>query len=212
MSPIRPFVTGLILGMIALVGVLFVVPGSPPAAGKVEKVEYAPEEFGEKVCGGSTAGVPRCPSPPAGFQLKNPGIPSLARCRGACGPDCNPLDCAPGDNVCLRATACRVPNPASHVLCVENADRTQHRRCTYAVTECGSHPACVRHDQCFDNCVAFRPPAEVAECQNGCNVECVENWGAVSCAQWAIGQGDQPNTLRYTDPPIEGAVQNGPCS
>ncbi len=162
------------------------------------KVEFSSPECGENECCGSPASAPptepQCPSPPPGYRLRNPGIPSGALCRGACGVDCNPNACA------------AVPN---FVLCVGNA--TSHRNCHYPVTECGSHPACRTHDQCYDNCVAFLPPAEVANCQRGCDLQCLDEWPDLDCAAWALGNGPQPDRLRYTSPPVVGGLFPGPC-
>lgn len=159
------------------------------------KVELSPIECGEnECCAGSTD--PVCPPAPSGYLLRDPHIPSGSLCRGACGVDCDYTDACTEDIVGITR-------------CFGNA--TSHRWCTYSVTECGSHQACRTHDQCFDNCVAFLPPAEVANCQNGCNIQCIEDWNDLDCAAWATGHGPQPDRIRYVGPPSVGDLYDGPC-
>lgn len=163
------------------------------------KVEYTNIECGENECCGSPAPSLGCPMPPAGYRLRVPGIPSGASCRGACGVDCTPVSCTTD-----------VPN---YVLCVSNG--ASHRNCHYPVTECGSHICCRRHDQCYDNCAAFLPPDEVENCKRGCDNQCLVDPDCapqlLNCPLWAIGEGPQPDRLRYVSSPVVGGLFPGPC-
>lgn len=172
---------------------------SVQVASAVRRQELAPIECGENQCCGGIStppSEPQCPPAPSGYLVRNPGIPSGSLCRGACGIDCDYTDACTDDIIGITR-------------CFGNA--TSHRWCTYSVTECGSHQACRTHDQCFDNCVAFLPPSEVANCQNGCNIQCIEDWNDLDCAAWATGHGPQPDRLKYTFPPIVGDLYDGPC-
>jgi Domain of unknown function (DUF4157) len=149
---------------------------------------------------------PPCPSPPPGHELRNPGIPSRALCRGACGADCDP-------------DACRA-QPA-HVLCLSDPSGTCHRICTYAVLECGSHQACRDHDACYDRCAAAGEMdlcnlpclgGTVNPCHCRCDEGCCNVHGRVTCAQWSQGHGPQPDRLRFTDPPTDSGIRRGACS
>lgn len=147
---------------------------------------------------GGGGGTLQCPSPPSGYKLINPGIPSGSLCRGACGADCDP-------------DACTVQNPFT--VCV--ASGGQHRICTYTGSlRCGSHPGCVDHDSCYDNCAAN---GETNLCYLGglchcaCDALCIAEWGATNCSLWALGLGPKPNTLFFSNPPNAGPILNGLC-
>ncbi len=142
---------------------------------------------------------PPCPSPPPGHQLRNPGIPSRALCRGACGADCD-------------SDAC-VARP-SLILCLSSPSGQCHRTCTYAVLECGSHSACRIHDACYDACAAA---GEMDLCHQGggchcaCDADCIRAHGAINCGLWATGRGPQPDRLRFADLPTDSGVISGAC-
>ena len=142
---------------------------------------------------------PPCPQPPPGYELRVPPIASHSQCRGACGADCDP-------------DACRTIAPLT--LCVPAVTGNCHRTCIYVVTECGSHPACVSHDACYDDCAASGERDlchQGGVCHCACDVACILNYDTSRCVQWATGDGPQPNRIRYTDPPISSAAITGTC-
>jgi len=70
--------------------------------------------------------------------------PNGSRCRGACGADCPEGAALPGGG-----TNCEVT--LDHE-CLEGGLRQD-----WVLYRCGSHPACVMHDQCYDDCAAQHP-------------------------------------------------------
>lgn len=129
---------------------------------------------------------PQCPMPPPGGYLPvNPGIPSRALCRGACGPDC-PATCVagPGTSTCHEW---------------QTADCQWHAKvCNYTTRRCGSHAGCRVHDACYDACATRGWPAG---CRRGCDVACIRRWGVRRCNAWRRGLGPFDSTIEYANPP-----------
>lgn len=140
--------------------------------------------------------------------------PCGALCRGACGPDCTLNNCA------LSADyRCEVDENGS------NTGKISYLH----IYECGLHPACIKHDQCYDDCnQRFGCGTfQAAHCRHGgwlfqdelsddlyCDVHTVieENWSDVQ--GWVDGFGPHPLTqvFIYTDPKLayQDDLQNCP--
>ncbi|MBN1314705.1 MAG: hypothetical protein JXA42_04535 [Anaerolineales bacterium] len=83
--------------------------------------------------------------------------PCSARCRGACGADCEPNNC----------------KESKELRCVKHDDgRNTGMMVQYLIYDCGLHQGCIDHDNCYDQCNA----------QLGCNT-----WSAAVCRHaWTI--------------------------
>jgi outer membrane protein OmpA-like peptidoglycan-associated protein len=137
---------------------------------------------------------PPCPvgpgfGPGAAPLPRNPGIPSGAQCRGACGPDCPP-SCVPQAPVTRTVT-----DPAG---C--------RYLCTYDnVIDCGSHQGCRDHDDCYDRCAATSGETELChhggECHCACDIACLGTHGIGNCNRWR---------QLYSDPPIRSLIPSSP--
>lgn len=107
--------------------------------------------------------------------------PCKSLCRGACGADCTRRNC----------TVTR------EWRCVQAADGSGNtgRKEEWSVFNCGVHPGCVWHDQCFDDCNAAHPCGSwrAALCRHnphdGCDVTASETYGYLECVKWAHGWG-----------------------
>ncbi|MBS3813070.1 hypothetical protein KGY64_04520, partial [Candidatus Bipolaricaulota bacterium] len=102
--------------------------------------------------------------------MKDPGIPSGSKCRGACGPNC-PGTCTDADDVQLLL---RDPEePGSYFLL------------TYSgVKRCGTHEGCRWHDWCFDRCeeVYGESDSITGPCHAICNAS-AEYYGTVATTE-----------------------------
>lgn len=210
-SPVKTAVLGALIGIFVLPLAIFayerlVTPCMIEARAErsfvAKVIEFIyPVAF---ACGGGASGswdppnpfIPTCPEVPNGFQPRDPGLPSGALCRGACGPDCNGWSC--------------LPNPIyqPHTLCVQDAAGGVHRTCSYPYITCGSHPACVTHDNCYDGCATQPDPVT---CRRGCDLACTDTYGLELCTQWSQGLGPQPNSIRFSYPPVSWPLSPGPC-
>ncbi len=131
---------------------------------------------------------------PLAPDVKDPGIPSKALCRGACGYNC-PGFCKPlGDLQVIVPTA-----------------SGDYYICTYpAVIECGTHQGCRDHDNCYDCCAAsgFSTIGDI--CHLACDCGCLLTHGASNCPTWALGGGPFDGTLLFADPPFAVGPLPGP--
>ena len=151
----------------------------------------------------TTCKPPPCPDPPPGFQQEDPRIASGGLCRGACGADCD-------------SDACTVQAPL--VRCISDPTGSCHRTCIYTLQECGSHPGCVAHDDCYDRCAATlgemgfcNPITGANPCHCACDQDCASVYGYWTCGRWAFGHGPQPNRISFTGTPVDGGVIPGAC-
>ncbi len=135
--------------------------------------------FSAGICYGAQLPNP-CPLPPAGYQLRDPGINSGSLCRGACGADCHPSACRPHPDL---------------VLTVGDLT-TGVTTCTYKVVACGSHPGCVAHDNCYDGCAGR---TFEGLCKRNCDLQCKLDYNDADCIAWANGNGPQPNVIKFVD-------------
>ncbi len=152
-----------------------------------------------QACGGGRSGgsvqppaVPDCPLPPPGFKMEDPEILSGATCRGACGTNCTSPSC--------------VGSSVNYEYCIGTS--SAHRWCSYPYLMCGSHPFCVKHDNCYDHCVV-----RDETCYAACNAECAIDYPTRPdwCASWLMGGGPYTDTLKYVNFAVVGEVQSGPC-
>ncbi|MGB7001836.1 MAG: rhodanese-like domain-containing protein [Halobacteriota archaeon] len=126
------------------------------------------------------AGAASCPSSAPGVTPRDPGIPSDALCRGACGGDC-PITC---DNL-----------PDTRI-CV--SDGEHDFVCSYKVITCGSHLGCREHDACYDACATVIFPSI---CRRLCDSNCIEDYGMINCSRWALGLGPYDRWIEFSYPP-----------
>ena len=123
---------------------------------------------------------PPCPPAPPGYEPQNPGIPSGAQCRGACGPNC-PATCVAG-------------TPTTTCVEWQSADCGWHAKtCTYATLSCGSNTGCRTHDACYDTCARG---LKGAACRRLCDVGCIRMYGVTTCRAWMKGN---PPYDKWTD-------------
>ena len=117
--------------------------------------------------------------------------PCGARCRGACGPDCDPdacltlpaVECLTGDDGLLMGDA----RPLSLI-------------------SCGSHAGCRDHDACYDACNAGWGCGGVASwtCRRGCDTGCLTEWcfdgvATCECTSWLMGYGPYDMWLDFEE-------------
>lgn len=159
-----------------------------------------------------------------GLQAVDPGLPSRAKCRGACGVDC-PSHCKPSKRTtCLSAR--------------DGCGQTMNVRCTYEVLSCGSHPACVIHDGEYDDCARaaqqqgmdgaalarkcvspLRHPIAVASdecrCWREADEKCRVGNNIKLCLQWALDStllpGPMPDTIEFSKRRLSAEVETGAC-
>ncbi len=122
------------------------------------------------VWGGTYGPGPRLPGPLDAYQ-RDPGIPSGAHCRGACGPDC--VTCQPSPNF-------RYPDPDTGELW--EYDNMQI---------CPTHDGCRQHDAAFDWAADKKGEtgdwAIVYPWHMAANIECACNNLAGNCIAWIAG-------------------------
>lgn len=140
---------------------------------------------------------------PAEFSqiIRDQTGPCNAKCRGACGPDCTLNNCT------LTAD----------YLCEVNQNGENTGQISYLhIYDCGLHPACIKHDQCYDDCNqrygcgSFR----AAHCRHGgwndgmnlpenyyCDKHTVHEERISNVKDWVDGFGPQPirQVFVYTD-------------
>lgn len=135
-------------------------------------------------------GTLTCDMPPG--QPIDPGLPSGARCRGACGRDC-PSSCTPA---------------ASLDVCVEDAAACEHMTCSYDGVVCGTHAGCRTHDACYDACAAA---GASFLCWRQCDLDCLTTYG-LPCASWARGGGPYDGTLTFYQQTSSSGPSPGRCA
>ncbi len=152
--------------------------------------------------GGSWTGHPTPPwpspagsTPPPEIYARNPGIPSKAQCRGACGPDCD---------TCT--------NEGDHFECHPQPDGG-HRLVRYPnYTVCGSHQGCRDHDACYDWCGSGGPSGlGPMLCRRLCDFECLCNYPARQCIGWVFGRRPFDQTMYFSDKPSLVGACYGRC-
>lgn len=97
--------------------------------------------------------------------IQNEWGPCDAKCRGACGPDCIQTNC--------------------NREIVNRCEKDQHGEKTgefsmIYIYDCGIHPACIKHDQCYDDCNS----------RWGC-----ESWAAAVCMHAGVFDPTAPTMM-----------------
>ncbi len=130
---------------------------------------------------------PECPVGTAGApQLRNPHIASGSLCRGACGADCEPNNCAEESDITVN----------------HPSDTGEHYYvCNYPnVVNCGSHQGCREHDACYDRVTS-------AWGRRGCDMDCISDYSLSECNSWRTGGGPFDSHIKFSDP---GVIIRGP--
>ncbi|MFQ5881378.1 MAG: DUF4157 domain-containing protein [Candidatus Methylomirabilales bacterium] len=144
--------------------------------------------------GGAWTGHPTPPWPgPLWVYPRNPGIPSGALCRGACGPDCDTCD-----------------NLGDVYVCDELGDG-RHVIWKYPdYTECPTHQGCRDHDACYDWCAAGGETSILGPCHRLCDFECICSHSTPECVSWIFGAGGDDYMYFSDQPSVIGGCR-GPC-
>ncbi|MDD1775839.1 MAG: hypothetical protein LUP94_00630 [Candidatus Methanomethylicus sp.] len=140
--------------------------------------------------------LPTCPIGTDGApNLRDPGIASVAQCRGACGEDC------PSDRC----------DPVEHIVIPITDAQGQQYNCVYNnVISCLTHQGCRDHDACYDKCAETGESSLFGPCHIECNRECFVKWGDAQCNAWADYAGyvgdywidpDFDGVMLFSDPP-----------
>ncbi|HEX2091730.1 MAG TPA: hypothetical protein VHG28_04975, partial [Longimicrobiaceae bacterium] len=145
--------------------------------------------------GGGWHGHPTPPwMGPLWVYPRDPGIPSGAKCRGACGPDCD--TCTP---------------PVDLIVCEETPDG-RHVFWMYPnYQECGSHDGCRQHDGSYDWCAAGGEMSILGPCHRVADFECICNYGAPQCVGWIFGSPPHDSVMAFSDAPYVTGFCVGPC-
>lgn len=122
-----------------------------------------------------------------------------ARCRGACGGDCQPVNC---DQVVTE-------------VCDLDFNGLQNGYVIAALEHiCGTAAGCQLHDDCYDTCNSQLGCGswDAAVCRRGCDVEAIDIHGFENCQAWAMGLGPFEGTLHFTYPVDGGAARLDPAT
>lgn len=106
--------------------------------------------------------------------------PCNSKCRGACGPDCTLSNCTVKEEF----------------FCQEDADgKPTGKEEQWKTYDCGIHPGCIFHDQCYDDCNAGRGcwSLRAAWCRHntitGCDHTAAYNYGYKDGIDHVFGKG-----------------------
>jgi hypothetical protein len=149
--------------------------------------------------GGSWKGHPKpnWPKGPLFVYPRDPGIPSKAKCRGACGYDC---------------TTCE--HEDEHLECVDTGDG-RHEWWVYPNYECCcSHRGCRDHDACYDWCAAGGEKGLLGilgPCHRMCDLQCMCAYNLPQCGGWIFGQPPYDRLMWFSDEPFTRKGCEGPC-
>jgi hypothetical protein len=125
---------------------------------------------------------PRLPGPLEAYQ-KNPGIPSGAECRGACGPDCD---------TCEPTAVHRFIDPAT-------GDIWEYIN----FQDCDTNDPCREHDAAFDWAAAVHGEtgtgAVIMPWHMAANIECTCNNLAGNCIAWIAGLPPYDGKMFFAD-------------
>jgi hypothetical protein len=132
-----------------------------------------------------------CNTHPDAPYLEDPMIPSGAKCRGVCGPDC--------------AKNCRA-RPDQH-RCVPDRGGLTHSICIYkGVQTCGSHRGCRNHDACYDWCSEHGYDDIGDRCHRWCDLGCLCDYDMLTCVGWALGNGPFDREMTFYDESISQTI------
>lgn len=132
--------------------------------------------------GGPYGPGPRLAGPLDVYQ-KNPGIPSGAQCRGACGPDCD---------TCEETDPHRYTDPAT-------GDVWEYTK----FQDCNWNEGCLQHDAAFDWAAAVQGEtgtgAIIMPWHMAANIECTCNNLAGNCIAWIAGLPPYHGKILFAD-------------
>lgn len=124
----------------------------------------------------------RLPGPLKAFQ-KNPGIPSGAQCRGACGPDCQ---------TCKATPVYRYTDPAT-------GDTWEYVN----FRDCNSNAGCREHDAGYDWAADKHGEvgrgAIIMPWHMAANIECTCNYLTGNCVAWIAGLPPYDSKMYFAD-------------
>jgi hypothetical protein len=140
---------------------------------------------------------------PVGFYpiIRDQLGPCDAKCRGACGPDCTLNNC----------------KLSADYRCEEDENGNNTGQISYLhIYDCGLNPACIKHDQCYDDCNQRYGCGtfKAAHCRHGgwndgmnlpenyyCDKHTVHEESLSNVKGWVDGFGPQPirQVFVYTD-------------
>ena len=119
--------------------------------------------------------------------------PCNSLCRGACGADCQPINC----------------EQETTEECEQDIGGNATGYTIASLTHtCGTAPGCQEHDDCYDTCHAQLGCGtwDAAYCRRGCDIDAAETYGYRQCAEWAQGLGPFTDTVTFTMPVPGGAA------
>jgi hypothetical protein len=129
--------------------------------------------------------------------------PCNALCRGACGADCEPNNCAQSEEIRCEK---------------DEAGNNTGMEFKYQIYDCGLHQGCIDHDNCYDQCNAEYgcDTWSAAVCRHAwtidtvlmisqpnwwCDQKAIAEYGPIYPPLWMEGYGPQPmrETFEYLD-------------
>lgn len=117
-----------------------------------------------------------------------------ALCRGACGGDCQPVNC---DQEVTEVCDLDL-NGVNNGYSIAALKHT-----------CGTAAGCRAHDDCYDTCNSQTGCGtwDAAVCRRGCDDEAIGIYGFENCQAWAMGLGPFDGSLTFTYPNVGGAAR-----
>lgn len=153
---------------------------------------------------GASAGLPH-PGPVPVFP-NDPGFASGAKCRGACGPDCNTCD-PPADPTTHERKVCEESTGAD--------GRSSHHFWIYPnFHHCNTHEGCRQHDACYDWSAGFGevgPFGILGPIHRLCDLEANCNYGMPQAVGWIFGKPPYDGGMDFSDSPRTTGDCPGPC-
>jgi hypothetical protein len=146
--------------------------------------------------GGAWPGHSEWPWPigPLPVYERDPGIPSKAKCRGACGPDCD---------------TCK--SEKEHRVCEETGDGCHVWWVYPNYQDCGTHLGCRNHDACYDWCAEGGETSILGPCHRVCDFECICDYNTPQCVGWIGGDAPHDGRMVFSDMPRQEPGCRGPC-
>ena len=127
------------------------------------------------------------------IYARDPGFASGAKCRGACGPDCETCE------------------EIGDIYECEHLGAYHGWQLYPNATVCPTHVGCRNHDGCYDWCGSGGPSGLGPwACRRMCDLECACNHPVSSCVGWIFGLGGD-GLMTFSDPPISLPGCEGPC-
>ena len=120
---------------------------------------------------------------------------SQAKCRGACGPDCD---------TCT--------SPMDLVECAPRGANGHDLWVYPNYTECNSHQGCRDHDGCYDWCGSSGPGGMgPMMCRRLCDMECMCDYRPSQCIGWIFGGAPYDRRMYFSDRPYIASSCDIPC-